>query len=235
LFGLDISPATIITIAIFLLVAFPVHEFFHALVAYRLGDSTAKYFGRLTLNPIVHFDPLGGGLLAITMILGTFVFGWAKPTPVNPMNLRNGHRGEALVAVAGPISNLLMAVAAAIPLRFMIAGGMAPTEFTLTPFWVIPVQVLTPGLLIGQVLGIFIYVNIILAIFNFIPVPPLDGSKLLYGFLSPQTAYKVRPMLDQYGFVILFLLILPIFGGQSILGAVVSPIINALYGLLVGR
>ncbi len=216
MFGLDITPATIITIAIFLLVAFPVHEFFHALVAYRLGDATAKYMGRLTLNPVVHFDPIGGGLLTITMLLGSFVFGWAKPTPVNPMNLRNGHRGEALVAIAGPLSNMAMAIAAAVPLRFIIGTGMQ-----------------VPDLVI-QVLILFLQVNVILAIFNFIPVPPLDGSKLLYGFLSPQTAYKVRPVLDQYGFMVLILLFLPIFGGQSILGAVVTPLINAIVRLLVG-
>lgn len=216
MFGLDITPATIITIAVFLLVAFPVHEFFHALVAYRLGDATAKYMGRLTLNPVVHFDPIGGGLLTITMLLGSFVFGWAKPTPVNPMNLRNGHRGEALVAIAGPLSNMAMAIGAAIPLRFILATGMQ-----------------LPDLVI-QVLILFLQVNVILAIFNFIPVPPLDGSKLLYGFLSPQTAYKVRPVLDQYGFMVLILLFLPIFGGQSILGTVVTPLITAIVRLLVG-
>jgi Zn-dependent protease len=233
--GLNIDPATIITIAVFLLVAFPIHEFFHALAAYRLGDSTAKYYGRLSLNPIVHFDPIGGGLLAITMLMGTFVFGWAKPTPVNPMNLRNGHRGEAVVALAGPASNVLMAFAAAIPMRFMIMGGMLPTDFTITPFWSIPAEYLTPELLVGQVLGIFVYVNVILAIFNLLPVPPLDGSKLLYGVLDARTAHRIRPVLDQYGFLILIVLILPIFGGQSILGAVVSPLIDAIYGLLVGR
>ncbi len=144
------------------------------------------------------------------------MFGWAKPTPVNPMNLRNGHRGEALVAIAGPLSNLAMAIAAAIPLRFIIATRMDVPE------------------LVVQVVYLFLYVNVILAIFNFIPVPPLDGSKLLYGFLSPQTAYKVRPVLDQYGFMILILMFLPIFGGQSILGTVVSPLINAIVKFLVG-
>ncbi len=98
-------------VAIFLLVAFPVHEFSHALAAYRLGDSTARYQGRLTLNPIAHFDPLGGTLLAISILFLGFGFGWAKPTPVNPYNLRNGRRAEAIVALAGPISNLLMAIA----------------------------------------------------------------------------------------------------------------------------
>jgi Zn-dependent protease len=191
--GLNITPATIITIAIFLLVAFPIHEFFHALVAYRLGDATAKLYGRLTLNPVVHFDPIGGGALAVLMLLGSsFVFGWAKPTPVNPLNLRGGHRGEAIVALAGPASNAVMAIAAAIPVRF------------------------------------------ILAIFNFLPIPPLDGSKLLLGALDPRTAYRVRPMLDQYGFVILLVAILPIVGGQSLIGIVVTPLIDAIFKLLVG-
>jgi Zn-dependent protease len=214
--GLNLDPATIITIAVFLLIAFPIHEFFHALVAFRLGDSTAKYAGRLSLNPIVHFDPIGGGLLAITMILGSFVFGWAKPTPVNPFNLRGGHRGEALVALAGPASNAVMAVAAAIPLRLILGSTIDDPVIAL------------------KTLYLFVYVNVILAIFNFLPVPPLDGSKLLYGLLDARTAYRVRPVLDQYGFVILILLILPIFGGQSVLGAVVSPLINAIVTFLVG-
>ena len=101
----------VIAVAIMLLVGFPVHEFSHALAAYRLGDSTAKLFGRLTLNPVAHFDPLGGILLAVTFIAssGSFGFGWAKPTPVNPPNLQGGRRGEAIVAAAGPISNLVLA------------------------------------------------------------------------------------------------------------------------------
>ncbi len=109
--------AALIVVAIMLLVGFPVHEFSHALAAYRLGDSTARFMGRLTLNPIVHFDPLGGILLAITFIgsQGTFGFGWAKPTPVNPRNLEGGRWGEAIVAAAGPISNLVLAIAAAMP------------------------------------------------------------------------------------------------------------------------
>jgi Zn-dependent protease len=214
--GLNLDPATIITIAIFLLVAFPIHEFFHALVAYRLGDSTAKYAGRLSLNPIVHFDPVGGGLLAITMLLGNFVFGWAKPTPINPYNMRYGHRGEALVALAGPASNAVMAVAAAIPLRFIIATGLVVPD------------------LVVQVLYLFVYVNVILAIFNLVPIPPLDGSKLLFGALDPRTVYRIRPVLEQYGFVILIVAILPIFGGNSLLGIVVVPVIDAVVNLLVG-
>jgi Zn-dependent protease len=214
--GLNLDPATIITIAIFLLVAFPIHEFFHALVAYRLGDSTAKYAGRLSLNPIVHFDPVGGGLLTITMLLGSFVFGWAKPTPINPYNMRYGHRGEALVALAGPASNAVMAVAAAIPLRFILGSSLAVPDLVL------------------QVLYLFVYVNVILAIFNLLPIPPLDGSKLLFGALAPRTVYRIRPVLEQYGFLILIVAILPIFGGESLLGIVVVPVIDAIVKLLVG-
>ena len=107
----------VIVIAIMLLVGFPVHEFAHALAAYRLGDGTAKLFGRLTLNPIAHFDPIGGMLLAVSFLVsqGAFAFGWAKPTPVNPMNLAGGRRGEAIVAAAGPISNLLLATIGGAP------------------------------------------------------------------------------------------------------------------------
>ena len=122
----DVIPAAIV-VAIMLLVGLPVHEFSHALVAYRLGDGTAKMFGRLTLNPIAHFDPVGGTLLALTFIGsaasgGAIGFGWAKPTPVNPMNLDGGQRGEALVAAAGPLSNFILAAAGAIPLRVVIAN-----------------------------------------------------------------------------------------------------------------
>src|SRR2546430_7906267 len=98
----QLTPETIILIAIFLLIAFPVHEFAHAFVAWRLGDSTAKMFGRLTLNPIVHFDMIGGLFLIISALTGGFIFGWAKPTPVNPMNLRDRRNGEVPVAPAAP-------------------------------------------------------------------------------------------------------------------------------------
>ena len=100
--GLNLDPATLVAVAIFLLVGFPVHEFSHALVAYRLGDGTAKLFGRLTLNPIVHLDPMGSAILVLSALLGGFFIGWAKPTPINPAMLRGGRRAEAWVAAAGP-------------------------------------------------------------------------------------------------------------------------------------
>jgi Zn-dependent protease len=214
--------AAVIVVAIMLLVGFPVHEFSHALAAYRLGDGTAKLFGRLTINPIAHFDPIGGVLLAITFIGsaasgGVIGFGWAKPTPVNPMNLLYGRRGEAIVAAAGPLSNLVLAAAAAIPLRYLIATPELASDV---------------GLLF-DVLVLFVQINIVLMLFNLIPIPPLDGSKVLFAFLDRRTEYQVRPILEQYGFIILLaLFFLP--PGGSIGGRLLLPIFDAIFSFLVG-
>ena len=214
--------AAAIVVAIMLLVGFPVHEFSHALAAYRLGDGTAKLFGRLTLNPIAHFDPVGGIILAVTFIGsaaagGFFGFGWAKPTPVNPMNLRYSRRGEAIVAAAGPVSNLVLAVAAAIPLRYLHANPELAAQIPL----------------LVSILSLFVLINLVLMLFNLIPIPPLDGSKVLFAFLDRPTEYRIRPILEQYGFFILiFLFFLP--PGGSIGGRIFGPILNAIYSLLVG-
>ena len=209
-----------IAVAIMLLVGFPVHEFSHALAAYRLGDGTAKLFGRLTLNPVAHFDPLGGILLALTFLgsNGTFGFGWAKPTPVNTSNLEGGQRGEAIVAAAGPLSNLALAVAVALPLRYLAAN----------PALLIQV----PDLVI-QTLLIFFNINILLMVFNLFPIPPLDGSKVLFAFLPPRVAYQWRPILEQYGFVLL-LVVFFVPPGNSIGGQILGPIIDGISTLLLG-
>ena len=214
----DLFPRVIV-VAIMLLIGFPVHEFAHALAAYRLGDGTAKLFGRLTLNPIAHFDPLGGILLAVSFIGAGFGFGWAKPTPVNPANLAGGRRGEALVAAAGPLSNLVLAAIAALPLRYI----QASPELELQ----IPAMAL-------DILKLFILINLVLMIFNLLPVPPLDGSKVLFAFLPPQLAWQWRPVLEQYGFVLILLLFFLPPGG-SIGGRILFPIIDAFYFVLVGR
>jgi Zn-dependent protease len=211
----EVMLSRVIVLAVLLLVAFPIHEFAHAFAAYRLGDSTARLFGRLTLNPLAHFDPAGGLILAISVLLVGFGFGWAKPTPVNPRNLEGGRWGEAIVAAAGPISNLVLAIIAAIPLRFIYAAGMDVR-------------------LLEIVLQLFIVINLVLMLFNLIPIPPLDGGAVLFAFLSPQTAWRLRPILAQYGIFILIFLIFPVFGGASILTQVFGAIINPLYGLLVG-
>jgi Zn-dependent protease len=205
----------VLVLAVLLLVAFPIHEFAHALAAYRLGDSTARLFGRLTLNPLAHFDPAGGLMLAISVLLVGFGFGWAKPTPVNPRNLEGGRWGEAIVAAAGPLSNLVLAVVASIPLRFVYASGMDIGFLEI-------------------VLQLFIVINLALMLFNFIPIPPLDGSAVLFAFLPPQTAWQLRPLLAQYGVLILIFLIFPIFGGQSLISTIYGVVLLPLYRLLVG-
>ena len=208
----------VIVVAIMLLIGFPVHEFAHALAAYRLGDSTARQFGRLTLNPIAHFDPLGGILLAVSFIGAGFGFGWAKPTPVNPANLAGGRRGEALVAAAGPLSNLVLAAAAALPLRYIRSNP----ELSLQ----------VPSIVVA-ILGLFVLINLVLMLFNLLPIPPLDGSKVLFAFLSPRQTWQWRPVLEQYGFILLLLLFfLP--PGNSIGSRIFLPVIDALFNLLVG-
>jgi len=202
-----------IAVGIIILVAFPIHEFAHALAAFQLGDSTARLFGRLTIDPRAHIDPIG----AILLLLAGF--GWAKPTPVNPFNLRGGRSGEALVAAAGPLSNLILAAAAALPLRYIVASGMEIPS------------------VIHNTLVILVSLNLLLMVFNLIPIPPLDGSKVLFAALDRETEYRIRPVLEQYGFLILlaavFLPILP--GGQTLVGAVVGEVLDPLYELLVGE
>jgi Zn-dependent protease len=205
-------------VVVMLLVAFPIHEFSHALAAYRLGDGTARLMGRLTLDPRAHFDPTGGILLAVSVLFFGFGFGWAKPTPYNPMNLRGGRWGEAIVSAAGPISNLVLAIAGAIPLRWIAFSGMQ-----------VP--------LVGDFLFYFVYINLVLMVFNLIPIPPLDGSKVLYAFLDPRTVWRIRPVLEQYGlFILLGAILLPIFPGQRTLADIIfGNLLGPLMSFLIGQ
>ena len=217
-----IEPGTIIAVLIILFVSFPVHEFSHALAAYRLGDSTAKMFGRLTLNPIVHFDPIGGVFLLISALLGVGI-GWAKPTPVNPLNLRYGRWGEAIVAFAGPASNLVIAAAAAIPLRYIVHGSLiASPTFGY-------------GSLIFDTLSSFVAINLVLMVFNLVPIPPLDGSKVMFAFMNPRTVWQIRPTLEQYGFLILILFIaIPIGSSGSLVNIIFDTVLQPIFNILVG-
>jgi Zn-dependent protease len=206
----------IMLIAFFLLIAFPVHEFFHAYAADRLGDRTPRGYGRLTLNPIAHFHPVGGTMLVISVALAGIPLGFAA-TPVNPSNLR-GRYGEAIVAAAGPLSNLVLAAAAAIPQRFVYASGL-DFEYPI----------------LEQALALIVWGNIILGLFNLVPVPPLDGGAILLSLVSRETAWQLRPILSQYGLLILVaLFFLPIFDGQTIGGRVLIPIADAVFRVLVG-
>jgi Zn-dependent protease len=186
--------ATLIARAIVLLVAFSIHELAHALTADRLGDPTPRRMGRITLNPIAHLDPFGTIMLLISG------FGWAKPVRVQPLNLQGNPRTSmAIVSAAGPLSNLAMAILFAIPVR------LGTIELAFGGSGALPS--------LGFLAFNFIWINLILLFFNLIPVPPLDGYRILIGILPPDLAYRLRP-LEQYGFLILLLAIffLPMVG-----------------------
>ncbi len=159
-----------------------IHEVSHGYAALMLGDQTAKYQGRLTLNPIRHLDPVGSVMVpVISYALGGFIFGWAKPVIYNPYNLRPGRWSESMVALAGPASNILIALVFSLLIR---AGATGNAEFL-------------------QISALIVFINILLAIFNLMPIPPLDGSKLLYAFF-PESTYKIRGFLEQYGLILVF-------------------------------
>ena len=188
-----------------------IHEVSHGVVANALGDPTAKNAGRLTLNPIPHLDPIGSILLPGFLILmsqiggGGIIFGWAKPVPVNPMNLR-GKYGSALVSLAGPGSNLAIAFTFGLALRFL------------------PLAELNPALIL--VFSYIVFLNILLAVFNLLPIPPLDGSHILFTFL-PRSFDALRVFLSRFGIFVLLFIIFFFFG-------FVSLIVNSIFTLIVG-
>jgi Zn-dependent protease len=202
----------LIAAGLIILIAFPIHEFSHALAAYRLGDSTARWQGRLTLDPRRHFDPLGGAMLIISSILG-FGVGWAKPTPVNPYNLRYGRRGESVVALSGPLSNLIIAAVIAIPLRLITNSDDLMTAIVGSPI----------ATIVWNVFYYLFAINISLFVFNLLPIPPLDGWKVLLGLVDARTAYSLRQF-EQYGLILLAFIVL--FGGRLLI-----PVLDFLLNL----
>ena len=197
---------TILSIII-LIFSIIVHEVSHGFMADALGDPTARLQGRLTLNPIKHIDPVGSILVPLITMMSGFTFGWAKPVLYNPYNLKNKRQGEFLIAAAGPASNILLAVIFGTILRFMAAGAAG----------------FTPAM---TVLAYVVIINIVLAVFNLIPLPPLDGSKLLLAFLPNQYG-KTRYMLER--FAPLFVLI-----AAFILWQLISPIVPIVFKLFTG-
>lgn len=222
---------TLLAAGIMLVVGFPVHEFCHAWAAYRMGDSTARWQGRLTLDPRVHFDPVGGVMLLLTALIsqGAWFFGYAKPTPVNPMNLRGGRRGEAWVAAAGPLSNLVMAAIVAIPLRLSGAvvdvGGQS---FLVPPQYLAGLPERAQELII-LVPFYFVMINVFLFIFNLLPVPPLDGWKVLGGLVPSHVAWQLREIEQRYAMYIpIVFLVLILFVGGRIIGPIADAILRIL-------
>lgn len=221
---------TIISIVILIFSAV-VHEVAHGWMAKRLGDNTADQAGRLTLNPLKHLDPIGSVFLPIILILthANFFVAWAKPVPYNPYNLRDRKFGELKVALAGPVSNLIIAFVFAMFVR--IVTSMEGISFSLMQGDMTSLLSLTQGsLLVSLVLVAILitYINIFLAIFNLIPIPPLDGSKILYAFL-PARGRETLMRFEQYSFI--FLLVLLMTGVLSFIVYIVDVIFRLFVGL----
>jgi Zn-dependent protease len=187
-----------------------IHEFSHGWMADQLGDPTARYMGRLTLNPIPHIDPLGSVILPLFLYISNagFIVGWAKPVPYNPYNLKDQKKGPALVALAGPASNLTVAIIFGILIRILTAQDPIANASTITFF------------------ALIVFYNILLAIFNLVPLPPLDGSKILEYVLPPSMRGIMDTLEKNY---MLFMILFILFGFSFI-----TPIINILFSLIVG-
>ena len=199
----------ILSFIIAIIVVLTVHEFAHAWMANHLGDPTAKYAGRLTLNPLNHLDPLGTFILFLLIFTAGLGFGWGKPVPVNPYNLRHRY-GELLVSIAGPFSNFLIAI--------LLIATVAIIPPSLSQNWSMDFYMLIQTI---------ISVNVMLGVFNLLPIPPLDGSKVLFDLL-PARSGNIRSALESYG---PFLLIFILFFGLGALGGIAKLIIASLINL----
>ena len=188
-----------------------IHDVSHGLMADYLGDPTAKLSGRLTLNPIPHIDIYGSILLPLFLVLvhSPFMFGWAKPVPFDPYNLKDPKRDSALIALAGPVSNIIIATALAIIYRF------------------VPNQIAS-GIIIE-----IIEFNVALAVFNLIPIHPLDGGKILVGVLPYKEAQEFDNFMNRFGLILLFIFIFPLFNGVSLFSMYLYPVINFILNLLI--
>lgn len=202
------TEAIIFSIAV-LVMSVVIHEVSHGYAAGFLGDPTAKLAGRLTLNPLKHLDPIGSVVLpALLAITGAPVFGWARPVPYNPYNLGAGKWGPAIVAGAGPLSNIILALIFGLPIRFgLVQSFTADPQITL-------------------LFEIIVFVNLVLAVFNMIPIPPLDGSKILFAVL-PYSLRQVEYFMTRYQLALILLLIL-------FVGGILLPVTQVLFGLITG-
>jgi len=199
------------------------HEVAHGWVANKLGDPTARNMGRLTLNPLRHIDPFGTVIMPLLLLLltdGRFVFGYAKPVPINPYNFKDPKKGMALSSLAGPGVNILMAVSCAFLLRMVMPALEGPIPKPAWDWFAVPVALM---------LGYGVIVNVVLAVLNMIPVPPLDGSRIVY-WLLPDRQAAAYYRLERFGMLILLALL-----GTGIIARVITPIIRPILFFLLGE
>ena len=205
----------IVIILVVILLSMTLHEAMHAFMGYFLGDDTARAQGRLTLNPLKHIDPFMTILLPLMMaLMGGPIFGGAKPVPFNPNNLRYGEWGAALVAIAGPLTNFLLA---------FFAFGIGVVSGVITEGGLIQTSV------VGNIFSTFIMVNLGFFLFNILPIPPLDGSRVLYA-LAPEGARRVMEQIERYGIILIFALVLL---GSSVIGTLMSTGMNGVLKLFM--
>lgn len=210
----------IIISAVPILIAIILHEVSHGFIANKLGDPTAKMMGRLTLNPVAHIDLFGTILMPLLLIVSThgqFVFGYAKPVPINPYNFRNPKRDMAISAAGGPLMNLVVAIVSVIILKYVII----PVAYGASPEMM--AKVIKP---MGMMLNASIQINIVLAAFNLLPVPPLDGGRVLMGFLPDSQAHALGKV-EPYGMIIVLVLLV-----TGVASVVITPLIRLLMSLV---
>ena len=210
----------IIVSAVPILIAIILHEVSHGFIANKLGDPTAKMMGRLTLNPLAHIDPFGTILMPLVLLVSThgqFVFGYAKPVPINPYNFRNPKRDMAISAAGGPVMNFLVALVSVIILKYLIIPSADSASEAVIIKFIKP---------LGMMLNASIQINIVLAAFNLIPVPPLDGGRVLMGFLPERQAYALGKI-EPYGMIIVLVLLM-----TGVASVVITPLISLLLSLV---
>ncbi len=204
------NPIDFLFFALAILAAITIHEFAHAYAADQLGDPTPRSLGRLTLNPLAHLDPFG------TLMLFIVGFGWGKPVPFDPYNLKNPRKDSAIISLAGPLSNIIFATLAAVLLR-VISSPFSPLHF------------------IAGFCELLVIINVSLAVFNLFPMHPLDGGKILVALLPPKDAQEADTFMHRYGTFILLFMLLPVWNGVSPLSQILHPITKIILNLLLPR